>query len=231
MKRILRVVITGGPCAGKTTALKDIKKRLEVNGYEVLTSHEIATMIITSGAIPKPSEKGNVSLHTFQKIILDMTIAQENALLELASDIDSEKVAIIYDRGILDNRAYIPHSEFQGLIDEKNITVEQILNRYDIILHLVSTALDKPEEYSKNNQARLESLEEAIQVELATQNAWPESNNKFIFYNDCDFEEKLRRVMKTLLEYTNKEEKHRLILPKEISTKEKPKIYQKVLQS
>ena len=38
MEKILRIVITGGPCAGKTTVLKEIQKLLEENNYEVIIS-------------------------------------------------------------------------------------------------------------------------------------------------------------------------------------------------
>lgn len=201
MKNILRIVITGGPCAGKTTALKYVRGILEDYGYEVITSEETAMFLIRANLIPKSDKGGNIDLHEFQKLILDVQLTKEDLLFEAAENIYSDKVAVILDRGILDNRAYIPHEEFQELIDQKGITIDDILSRYDLIIHLVSTAKDKPEAYSKGNEGRLESLDEAVIVEDNTMNAWPESENKYIITNDCDFEEKLRRIREVITSY------------------------------
>ena len=53
MKDIKKLVITGGPCAGKSTALKTVKESLENIGYTVLLLPELATDLITSGISPK----------------------------------------------------------------------------------------------------------------------------------------------------------------------------------
>ena len=46
---IFRVVLTGGPCAGKTTAITSIATRLRENGFNVFIVPEAASMIFTSG--------------------------------------------------------------------------------------------------------------------------------------------------------------------------------------
>lgn len=47
---IIRVVITGGPCSGKTTGLLYFKKELERLGYVVFCLPEVATMLMRGGA-------------------------------------------------------------------------------------------------------------------------------------------------------------------------------------
>lgn len=47
---ITRVVITGGPCSGKTTGLRYFKQELEKLGYIVFCLPEVATMLMQGGA-------------------------------------------------------------------------------------------------------------------------------------------------------------------------------------
>ena len=48
---ITRILLTGGPCAGKTTALAAITQDLTQLGYKVLVVPEAATMIMKGGAM------------------------------------------------------------------------------------------------------------------------------------------------------------------------------------
>jgi thymidylate kinase len=51
-KKIVKIVITGGPCAGKTTAMSWITNTFTKQGYAVLFIPETATGLITSGVAP-----------------------------------------------------------------------------------------------------------------------------------------------------------------------------------
>ena len=64
MKKIFHLVLTGGPCAGKSTAITKVFDELTQKGYSVLIVPETATEIILSGVTP--TLIGNVS---FQEII------------------------------------------------------------------------------------------------------------------------------------------------------------------
>ena len=196
MKKILNLVITGGPCGGKTTSLQILKEYFEQKGFKVFTVEETATSVIRSGAIPKPD--GSVSLEVFQWMILIEQLSKEIAIRKAAMDCDEEKVVILYDRAVLDNRAYISHKIFQKMIDQLGITEKQIMSWYDLILHMVSPAYDKPDVYNKGNVARMENVERARQVEADTIQAWPECDKKHVFYNDCDFPEKIRRMIEVI---------------------------------
>ena len=46
------IVITGGPCAGKTVTVLEIKDYLETLGYHVLLLNECATELILGGIKP-----------------------------------------------------------------------------------------------------------------------------------------------------------------------------------
>ena len=48
---ITRILITGGPCAGKTTVMAAISQDLTQLGYKVLVVPEAATLIMKGGAM------------------------------------------------------------------------------------------------------------------------------------------------------------------------------------
>jgi len=48
---VTRILLTGGPCAGKTTALAAISQDLTQLGYKVLVVPEAATLIMKGGAM------------------------------------------------------------------------------------------------------------------------------------------------------------------------------------
>ncbi|MBR3576898.1 MAG: AAA family ATPase, partial [Clostridia bacterium] len=51
-KHITKIVITGGPCAGKTTGMGWIKKAFTAMGYSVIFIPETATELISGGVAP-----------------------------------------------------------------------------------------------------------------------------------------------------------------------------------
>ena len=70
-----KIVLTGGPCAGKTTAIQQIEKEFTERGYQVLIVPEAATILINSGIRPF----GNFALDTveFQKQVITLQLTLE----------------------------------------------------------------------------------------------------------------------------------------------------------
>ena len=95
---LYRVVLTGGPCGGKTTALARIKARLEEFGFLVVTVPETATMLF-SGGVPLPSSEA--SAFAFQKHLLRVQRELEEAFTSLARGTGRPAV-VICDRGLMD---------------------------------------------------------------------------------------------------------------------------------
>ena len=46
--KVTRIALTGGPCAGKTSALKQLIEKATAVGFDVLTTPEIATLFFNS---------------------------------------------------------------------------------------------------------------------------------------------------------------------------------------
>ncbi len=207
MKKIIRIVITGGPCGGKTTALEEISKIFRIQGYTVLTVNETATELINDGIKPFGNESDKLKLLDFQKLILEAQLAKESIRDYAANVCENDNVVILYDRGILDNRAYLKDEEFQKMIDEKGITEAEILSRYDLVIHLVTAADGKEEFYTiSNNGARTETPEEARQKDRRTMESWSNHPNLKIVGNDCLFDEKMKRVGNIIRDYLGENE-------------------------
>lgn len=63
MKNIISIVLIGGPCAGKSRSIIELKKNLSEYGYRVIIIPEIATEIRANGFLE------NIRKFEFQKMI------------------------------------------------------------------------------------------------------------------------------------------------------------------
>ena len=184
-KKILNIVITGGPCGGKTTSLDELAKMLRSDGYTVYICPETATELISAGI--KPFGDYKLNLRDFQEMVLDKQLSNESFVRKAASMCSNEKVAILYDRGILDNRAYIDHAIFSEFLKDRKMSEADILTRYDVVIHLVTAAKGQEEYYTLlNNTARTETKEEACKSDDKTIEAWIPFYNHKIVYNKID---------------------------------------------
>ena len=204
-KEILNIVVTGGPCGGKTTGLNELTKLLRSYGYTVYLVNETATELINDGMRPFGDNK--LDIKSFQSLILDAQLAKEAIRIKAAKVCTNPKIAILYDRGILDNRAYIDDKIFDEMLKERNITESEILTRYDIVIHLVTAAIGKEEYYTTlNNAARKETKEEAQYQDTKTMEAWRNHPNLKIVNNDTLFEEKIEKVKNYIRAFIGEEE-------------------------
>lgn len=198
---MLKAILTGGPCAGKTQILSRLMQVLEARGYFVYTVFEAATSLILNGI--KPSE--NMTLEEFQNFVLEMQLNNEDLFEKVAKYHDPDKVIIFYDRGIMDSCAYVDkETVFKNMLQKKGLTFADVYSRYDAVLHLV-TAADGAEEFYQwndptkddvgNNAARSESPEEARIKDKKTLNAWIGHPHLRVFDNSTDFDGKINRVI------------------------------------
>lgn len=197
-KLVGKIVLTGGPCAGKTTALARIEQDLSEKGYHVFIVGESATELIKGGI--KPFGTNPFDLVLFQKLILKYQHEKEKIYEEAIKMLpDEEEGVILYDRGLMDNKAYIPDDVFHNIVLENNMQELDLLDSYDMVLHLVTAADGCPEYYTlENNQARTETMDEAIALDKKTQLAWLGHSRLVIIDNSTDFENKINRTLENI---------------------------------
>jgi hypothetical protein len=165
----------------------------------VYTLPELYTLLISNG-VSHPTEydallKFNVELFRFH-------LDSEITFNKLAS-ISGKPSVVILDRGVVDNAAYMTEKLFNEVCDTINETRQSLLNRYDIVCHLVSAADGAEEHYTtENNVVRLETADEARELDRNTITAW-EGHSRFhvIKNGPGGFEEKLNEVTKIIVDY------------------------------
>ena len=192
-KKITKICITGGPCSGKTTALSWIQTEFRKKGYHVLFVPETATELILGGIAPWTIE----SCLEFETYILKLQIEKEKLFEEAAKHIDNnDKILIVCDRGTMDCKAYMTESEFNRAIKNISSTEVKLRDNYDAVFHLVTAAKGAKDFYTHdNNNARYESIDEAIIADEKTMNAWTGHPHLRVIDNSTNFEQKMRRLM------------------------------------
>ena len=191
---ILRFVLTGGPCGGKTTALARLSTYLRNLGFDVYTVPEASTLLLSNGAAPS-----NFSIDgwgdKFQVSLLKIQEGLEGAFHRLASATNRKSV-LLCDRGLMDGKAYMSSSSWNDMLVDLDLNEVKIRDeRYDAVFHLMSAAIGAEKFYTtENNEARTETVKEARNVDRRTQKAWLGHPRHHVFSNSSDFESKLREV-------------------------------------
>ena len=193
---ITNIVLTGGPCAGKSTGLAIIKDRLSNLGYSVIILHEMATEVILSGFHPSV-----IGGYNFQEVLIRMQLNRIQTYKDYFKDLDSEKIVVLHDRGLMDGEAYMFPEEFEKLLEKVGYKRNEVYGLYDGVFHLVSAAIGAPEAYTTaNNSARMETLDEAIAADTRTMNAWVGHPHLRIINNEnTNFEQKMAKLMEEIL--------------------------------
>lgn len=193
-----KIAITGGPCAGKTTAMQKIVEEFTERGYKVFVVSETATELILGGA--KPFGDSAIDMVEFQRYVLEMQLNKEKLFEKIANNTNQNTI-ILCDRGVMDNRAYINNKIFKDLLKEFSLNEMEIMSSYDLVLHLV-TAADGAEEYytTINNTARTETPKQARELDKKTLNSWVGHENLNIISNSGSFDDKIHNVIKSIYE-------------------------------
>ena len=193
-KQITRIVLTGGPAAGKTTLISRILKEFKSeDGWKVITIPETATELISGfGVGPFPN---CMSMEDFQYFVVDDQLHKEELALKAARQVPEEKVLVVYDRAVLDDKAYVSDEFFTKLLAHFGKTEAEILSHYDAVLHLVSCAKGAEYAYNYGNAARYESIEDARLADDNTLRAWSAHHALYVIDNSVDFEDKINRAV------------------------------------
>lgn len=194
LAEVIKIVLTGGPCAGKTTALGYVSAELQKEGIEVIAVEEQATKLITSGKTPK-----NMGSYEFHKLLFEQELKEETYILQQAEQMSCDRVVVLFDRGLLDNRAFVTQADFDRYSSIYGVNEDVLRNSYDAVFHLVTAANGAEEYYNlSNNPARSETLEEARKIDIETIAVWCGTNHLRIIDNSTCFEEKLKRLLKEI---------------------------------
>lgn len=207
------MVLTGGPCSGKTTALSRIRDYLVSHGYRVVILPEAATQLMGAGFSPHQNPE------LFQKAVLKLI----SDSLELYSNMlvaegAGPRTVILCDRLYLDGKAYCTKEEWlRACASLGGLTEAVMIQVVDLVIHMV-TAAEGAEEYytlETNEHRQEDTLEKARRADERTRMAWMGHPHRALVDNSNGkgFEEKLREVIACLA--------RRLNLPKPLEIEHK----------
>lgn len=166
----MRLVITGGPCVGKTTLIN----LLQDNGYKVV--QEVATEIIKEGRI-----RPWVDRMQFQMEVLRMQLETERGLAQYPKD-------IFLDRGVFDGEAYF---------NVDGMAVPPIFNSIDPKRYELAFLVE-PLSFFETTTVRRESLEFTLEITDRLEAAYARRGIEVVRVPFASPEERLNFVLKRL---------------------------------
>ncbi len=154
-----RVVLTGGPGGGKTTAADLFRREI---GDRVIVVPETATLLF-SGGFPRPTDA-------------DAVRSAQDAIYHVQRNLEDIQAAeypdriLLCDRGTADGGAYWPDgpgSFFTSVGSDHRAE----LDRYDAVIFF-ETAAHGGHGFESENRFRTESQQEAIDLDLRLREMW-----------------------------------------------------------
>jgi len=181
----MKIVITGGPGGGKTTALDLFKRELHGKAWII---PESASAIFESGIrrdnrfeILKAIQK---TIFYYQKNVEEIYESQHPGEL------------LLCDRGTLDGLAYWPDTQ-ESFFKCMNSTFELELSRYDAVIHF-ETAAAKGQDITTNNPFRNESNEAAVELDHKLKEIWKAHPNFHLVESKGSFIDKIIHGVETI---------------------------------
>lgn len=167
MEKCCKIVLTGGPGGGKTTAADLYRREI---GDDVVIVPEAAT-ILYAGGFPRAGE-------------IEVRRPTQRAIYHVQMNLEDAQAAhyrsriLLCDRGTIDGAAYWPGppSEFFAHL---GTTLENELLRYDAVIFFETAAVGGIA-IEGGNPTRIETNEEAVRIDNTLKRLWSQHPN-FVF--------------------------------------------------
>lgn len=115
---VYAVVLTGGPCGGKTSSERQLSATLADAGFDVYFAPEVPSILIRGGAAyPGLAPENSQQLLAFEKGIIELQMQVEDSFLAVARSTGRPSVVVL-DRGLLDIPAYLPRKNWLEMLSQ-----------------------------------------------------------------------------------------------------------------
>lgn len=198
---VIKLVITGGPCGGKSTIIPILKEKTEKLGVMVATLIEVPTLYSKMGF--QLGEK-NPDVDGLQKSMFQTQIFMEEQIYKY---LEGKQAVILLDRGIMDYKVYSSSNVWRETLLENRLTEKEIYTRYDLVCFLDSLACSSNSYYELaryNNPARFEDAEQARENNKKLYRVWKNFPNFFHFSSDVSIDEKIDKILSLVREKLGK---------------------------
>lgn len=173
-----RIVLTGGPGGGKTTAADLFRREI---GERVVIVPEAATLLFSGGF---PRAAADRAVHAAQRAIFHVQRNLEDAQAALFPG-----RILLCDRGTVDGAAYWP-GEPHHFFEAVGTTLERELQRYDAVIFF-ETAAAGGLKIEGGNPIRNESVEQAIHVDRRLRTLWAQHQRFVLVPHNVSFFKKI----------------------------------------
>ncbi len=180
-----RIVLTGGPGGGKTTAVDLFRREI---GERVVVVPEAATLLF-SGGFPRVTEAR--ARGAAQSAIYHL---QRN--LEDVQSMRFPERILLCDRGTADGAAYWP-MDSPTFFEAMHTTEEAELARYDAVIFLESAAIGGSS-IEGGNPERIENNEEAIALDRKLYALWSKHERFVVVPHNRSFFKKITHGLATI---------------------------------
>ncbi|MBZ5521440.1 MAG: ATP-binding protein [Acidobacteriia bacterium] len=177
-----RIVLTGGPGAGKTAVLELIRQSF----CEHVRMLPEAAGIVFGGGFAR---NGNPEWRRAAQ----RAIFYVERELETAADTEN-KAVVLCDRGTVDGAAYWPGPG--DLWSSVGATLAEQMERYHAVIHLRTPTLESG--YNRINPLRIESAADAAAIDDRIAQLWKEHPKRFVVEASKNFLDKATRVLEIL---------------------------------
>jgi len=192
--------LTGGPCAGKSSILALIRDRLRKRGMQVITVPEYATHFFANSDGFQVEWVGTEKEHGLQDVFLRYQMMQESMFMEFAALNDKPSVLLL-DRAVIDQKVFTSSDEiWQSALSKNNVTEAQLLDRYDMVMHLGTCAKVGDYEWGpgSNNPGRYHNPDEALKLDKTCEEVYHGHKQLRMIPHCGKFQDKVDQVMKYL---------------------------------
>jgi predicted ATPase len=177
-----RIVLTGGPGAGKTAVLELVQ---QLTCQHVVVLPEAASLLFRGG-FPRGTRIG-------EQAATQRAIFHVQRELEAAADAADHAAIQLCDRGTVDGAGYWPGPD--TLWSALRVSREEEMARYDVVIHLRTPPATA---YNHENPWRIESALEAARIDELIALAWQGHPQRIVIDSAVDFLEKARRAVAVL---------------------------------
>ena len=175
-----RIVLTGGPGAGKTAAL-EMARSMICRHLRIVPE---AASILFGGGFPRRN-----SIAAQEAAQLAIVAVQRQ--LEAVEEAEEPPAVALCDRGVIDSLAYWP-GDPDRFWRAAGGSREQELARYAAVIHMRTP--DVTSGY-RHNPMRIESAAQAAEIDRRIQAAWEGHPRRFFVESSPDFLGKIRRTL------------------------------------
>ena len=176
-----RIVLTGGPGAGKTATLELIRQSF-CEHVQILPE---AASIVFGGGFPRPPT-------------LEASRAAQRAIFHVQRELEiaaaNNSAILLCDRGTVDGAAYWPGPD--DFFESVETTLEDELRRYDAVIHLRTPGAESG--YNRTNPVRTESAAEAALRDEKIFAIWQSHPRRYIVEAVPEFLTKAARVLEII---------------------------------